>query len=129
VTAVPLASGETFYRLAGAGRMLWAYVAGRAKVCNVCHDIFFIVLFDEAGTVVGLEPITITKYQNVEFDERDVAFLRGRVVGRPLARDIVFDPTVDAVSTATMSSALVFDTLRRLGETWKAMIEAGKAQP
>ena len=129
VTAVPLASGETFYRLAGAGRMLWAYVAGRAKVCNVCHDIFFIVLFDEAGTVVGLEPITITKYQNVEFDERDVAFLRGRVVGRPLARDIVFDPTVDAVSTATMSSALVFDTLRRLGETWRAMIEAGKAQP
>ena len=97
-TPVPLPSGETFYRLAAGGKALWALVAGRAKVCNVCHDIFFIVLFDEGGTVVGLEPITITKYKNVEFDERDVAFLRGRVVGRPLSRDIVFDPTVDAVS-------------------------------
>jgi hypothetical protein len=126
---VPVPSGETFYRLAARENALWALVAGRAKVCNVCHDIFFIVLFDDGGTVVGLEPITITKYKNVEFDERDVAFLRGRVVGRPLSRDIVFDPTVDAVSTATMSSALVFDTLRRLGETWKEMVEAGSTQP
>lgn len=129
VAAVPLGGGEIFYRLAGADRTLWALVAGRAKVCNVCHDIFFVVLFDDGGAVVGLEPITITKYKNVEFDERDVAFLRGRVVGRPLTPDIVFDPTVDAVSQATMSSALVFDTLRRLGESWKAMVEAGRAQP
>jgi hypothetical protein len=129
VTAVPLAGGETFYRLAAAGRTLWAFVAGRSKVCNVCHDIFFIVLFDDGGTVVGLEPITITKYKNVEFDEKDVAFLRGRVIGRALSRDIVFDPTVDAVSTASMSSSLVFDTLRRLGETWRSMVDAGKAQP
>jgi len=28
-----------------------------------------------------------------------------------------------------MSSALVFDTLRRLGESWKALIAAGMAQP
>jgi hypothetical protein len=129
VTAVPLSTGETFYRLAAGGKTLWAFVAGRARVCNVCHDIFFIVVFDDGGKVVGLEPITITKYKNVEFDEEDVAFLRGRVVGRPLSRDIVFDPTVDAVSTATMSSALVFDTLRRLGDTWKTMVEAGKVQP
>jgi hypothetical protein len=129
VTAVPLTSGETFYRLAGAGRMLWAYVAGRAKVCNVCHDIFFIVVFDDGGRIVNLAPITITKYKNVEFDEKDVAFLKSRVVGRLLSREIVFDPAVDAVSTATMSSALVFDTLRRLRETWDGMVKAGLAKP
>jgi hypothetical protein len=104
-------------------------VAGRAKVCNVCHDIFFVVVFDDGGTVVGLTPITITKYKNVELDEKDVAFLRSRVVGRRLSPPVVFDPAVDAVSTATMSSSLVFDTLRRLGDGWAALVSAGKAQP
>ena len=104
-------------------------VAGRAKVCNVCHDIFFIVVFDDGGLVVNLAPIIITKYKNVEFDANDVAFLKSRVVGRLLSREIVFDPTVDAVSTATMSSALVFDTLRRLRETWAGMVKAGLAKP
>lgn len=126
---VKVAAGETFYRLTAAGKSLWALVAGRAKVCNVCHDIFFIVVFDDSGLVVNLAPIVITKYKNVEFDAGDVAFLKGRVVGRLLSREIVFDPTVDAVSTATMSSALVFDTLRRLRETWAGMVRDGVAKP
>jgi peroxiredoxin len=130
-TAAPVkvTEDETFYRLSTPGKSLWAMVAGRAKVCNVCHDIFFIVVFDDGGLVVNLAPIIITKYKNVEFDEKDVAFLKSRVVGRLLSREIVFDPTVDAVSAATMSSALVFDTLRRLRETWAGMVKAGLAKP
>ena len=77
VAPVKVSADETFYRLTAAGKSLWAMVAGRAKVCNVCHDIFFIVVFDDAGLVVNLAPITITKYKNVEFDENDVAFLEG----------------------------------------------------
>jgi len=129
VAPVKVSADETFYRLTAAGKSLWAMVAGRAKVCNVCHDIFFIVLFDDAGLVVNLAPIIITKYKNVEFDANDVAFLKSRVVGRLLSREIVFDPTVDAVSAATMSSALVFDTLRRLRETWAGVVGAGVAKP
>ncbi|MHB8834773.1 MAG: TlpA family protein disulfide reductase [Candidatus Methylomirabilia bacterium] len=125
VAPVKVSADETFYRLTAAGKSLWAMVAGRAKVCNVCHDIFFIVVFDDAGLVVDLAPIVITKYKNVEFDADDVAFLKARVVGRLLSREIVFDPTVDAVSMATMSSALVFDTLRRLRETWAGMVKSG----
>lgn len=129
VAPVKVAADETFYRLTAGGKSLWAMVAGRAKVCNVCHDIFFIVVFDEGGLVVNLAPIVITKYKNVEFDANDVAFLRSRVVGRLLSREIVFDPRVDAVSAATMSSALVFDTLRRLRETWAGMVKSGLANP
>jgi len=129
VAPVKVSADETFYRLTAAGKSLWAMVAGRAKVCNVCHDIFFIVVFDDTGLVVNLAPIIITKYKNVEFDANDVAFLKSRVVGRLLSREIVFDPTVDAVSTATMSSALVFDTLRRLRETWSGMVKSGLVKP
>jgi hypothetical protein len=128
-TEIRLPTGEIFFRVASGEQVLWAVVAGRAKVCNVCHDIFFIVLFDGGGRVVDLAPIMLTKYKNVEFDEQDVAFLKSRVVGRLLSRDIVFDPTVDAVTAATMTSTLVFDTLRRLGETWARMVKAGEAQP
>jgi len=126
---VKVSADESFYRLTSDGKSLWAMVAGRAKVCNVCHDIFFIVVFDDGGLVVNLAPILITKYKNVEFDAKDVAFLKTRVVGRPLSREIIFDPTVDAVTAATMSSALVFDTLRRLRETWAGMVKAGLVKP
>ncbi len=126
---VKITEGETFYRLSAAEKSLWAIVAGRAKVCNVCHDIFFIVVFDEGGLVVNLAPIVITKYKNVEFDAADTAFLKSRVIGRLLSREIVFDPTVDAVSAATMSSALVFDTLRRLRDTWAGMVKSGLVKP
>jgi hypothetical protein len=129
VTAVPVSAEETFYRLAAGDRHLWAMVAGRSKICNVCHDIFFIVVFDDGGRIVGFSPITITKYKNVELDAKDVAFLRSRVVGRFLTQEIPFDPAVDAVSTATMSSELVFDTLRRLRETYQQMVKSGKVTP
>ncbi len=128
-TRVALPEGEVFYRLGAGERTLWALVAGRAKVCNVCHDIFFIVVFDGAGRVVNLEPIAITKYKNVALDEKDLEFLRSRVVGRLLTRDLVFDPSVDAVSQATMSTALIFDTLRRLGEEWSSMVKKGAVKP
>jgi hypothetical protein len=127
VTPVKLGD-ETYYRLAAGGRQLWASVAGRSKVCNVCHDIFFIVVFGDDGKVVNLAPIEITKYKNVPLDAADVAFLKGRVVGRFLTQEIVFDPEVDAVSTATMSSALVFDTLRRLREGYRALQGQGTQQ-
>ena len=84
-------AGGLFYRLAAGDRALWALVAGRAKVCNVCHDVFFIVVFDRRGRRRPLAA-AMTKYKNVEFDARDVAFLKGRVVGRLLSPDIVFDP-------------------------------------
>ncbi len=119
----------SYYRLEAGGRHLWALLAGRAKVCNVCHDIFFIVVFDDGGKIVNLEPITITKYKNEEFDEKDIAFLRSRTVGRLLTKEIVFDPEVDGVTAATMSSALVFDTLRRLRANYAEMVKSGVVEP
>lgn len=123
--------GEPFWRLEGAekGGVLWAKAAGRSKVCNVCHDIFFILIFDDTGRVVRFEPIHITKYKNRDFDEKDVAFLRSRVEGRLIGQEISFDPQVDAVSTATMSSALVFDTVRRLREAFEQIRAMTPAHP
>jgi hypothetical protein len=97
------------------GSTVWAKVAGRAKVCNVCHDIFFILLVDSEGRVVNFTPLTVTKYENELISEEEAAFLRGRVKGRSIREPIVFDAEVDAISQATMSSELIFDAMRRLG--------------
>jgi thiol-disulfide isomerase/thioredoxin len=121
----PASGEEGLYKVTAGGKTLWAKVAGRAKICNVCHDIFFIVLFDNLGKIVGFEPITVTKYNNVAWDANDSETMRKRIVGRSMGEAMIFDPEVDAVSTATMSAQLIFDTLRRLGASYKGMKEKG----
>ncbi len=122
VEPVKLTTDEVVYRLdAAGGRRLWAKVAGRVKICNLCHNIFFIILFDDAGRIVNFTPIDVTKNWNEKWDGKDIAFTRKRLVGRHLTGEAVFDPKVDAVTSATMSSGLIFDTVRRLSETYRLM--------
>jgi len=93
-------------------RWVYAHAASRAPVCEVCHAVHFIYCFDDAGRILSFSPIYVTKYGNQVWDEKDAAFISGRLDGRFL-RELEFDPNVDAVSKATMSSALIFDEIRR----------------
>jgi hypothetical protein len=99
-------------REAGAER-LFAEVVSRPSVCDLCHDVHFIYLFDFRGKVLGLVPLLLTKYDNEPWDEADLGKMRSRVVGRYLYKPFVFDAKVDAVSSATMTSALIFDSLSK----------------
>jgi hypothetical protein len=120
--AVEVKGEKNVYRLEAAdGSGLWAKVAGRAKVCNVCHDIFFILLFDDNGRIVNFTPILVTKYQNELINEREAAFMKERLLGKSVADPPAFDHEVDAITQATMSSELIFDTVRRLQEAFKSM--------
>jgi hypothetical protein len=47
----------------------------------------------------------------VLLDQKDIAKIQSRVTGKDLFHDIPFDPFVDAVSQATMSSYLIFEGL------------------
>ena len=89
----------------------FAKVVSRASFCDVCHDIHFIYVFDEVGTVLRFEPIHLTKTGNWEWDENDVAKMRDRLQGRSLSDPFEFDPEVDAVTSATISSHLIFLSL------------------
>jgi hypothetical protein len=44
---------------------VFAEVTSRPSVCDICHDVHFIYLFDTAGKVTGFEPLQLTKYGNV----------------------------------------------------------------
>ena len=60
---------------------------------------------------MDFEPLHLTKYGNVEWNDAEVAFFTKRVVGKPLVGTWSFDPEVDAVTSATMTSAIIFDSL------------------
>ncbi|HSH70940.1 MAG TPA: hypothetical protein VK997_13535 [Deferrisomatales bacterium] len=91
---------------------LFARIASRDPVCDVCHAVHFLFAFDTTGGVRGFEPIHVTKYGNEVWSAEDAARLEGRLRGRAMSA-LVFDPEVDAVTSATMSSALIFDEVRR----------------
>lgn len=90
---------------------LFAEVASRQSVCDICHDVHFIYLFDTAARIVGFEPLQVTKYGNVLWNEEEAAKMRRRVVGQYLTAPRPFDPKVDAVTSATISSAIIFDSI------------------
>ena len=106
--------GRVYQGLAADGSPsgLFVRIASRDPVCDVCHAVHFLFAFDAAGRVRGFEPIHVTKYGNETWSAADVARLRGRLQDRPMA-ELAFDPEVDAVTSATMSSALIFDEMRR----------------
>ncbi len=91
---------------------LFARIASRDPVCDVCHAVHFLLAFDAEGRVRGFEPIHVTKFGNEVWSSHDTARMEARLMGRPMER-LAFDPDVDAVTSATMSSALIFDEARR----------------
>jgi hypothetical protein len=107
----------------GARLRLFAEAVSRPPVCIDCHDVHFIYAFDPAGRVIGFEPIQLTKYGNEPWDPDDVSKMRSRIIGRTLSESITFQPDVDAVSSATITSGIIFNSLssgRRLLDELKA---------
>ena len=104
-------------RITSAGKdvILYSKVVSRKPVCDVCHGIHFIVTFNSDGAIADFAPIHLTKYGNVEWHENDVGFMRRKLLDRSLKKGYIFKPEADAVSMATMTSALIFNSINRLG--------------
>ena len=110
-----LENGEAIYlgfvNAPGEEAPLLARVVSKYSICDVCHDIHYFFIFDQSGHLVSFKPIHITKYGNVVLDQNDIAKIQSRVTGKDLFQNIPFDPFIDAVSQATMSSYLIFEGL------------------
>lgn len=109
---------------AGVSRRLFAEVISRPPTCGECHDIHFIYVFESSGEVLRFVPLQLTKWGNKSWNDADIAKMRSRILGKSLTKPFVFDPQVDAVSSATITSSIIFDSLSQgnklLGEL-KAM--------
>jgi thiol-disulfide isomerase/thioredoxin len=92
---------------------LFARVVGRPPVCDICHDIHFVYIFDQGGEVTNFVPIHLTKYGNRPWDDHDIEQMKSRIVGRSLLKPLEFDRDLDAVSRATITSVVIFDGINK----------------
>jgi hypothetical protein len=117
IRKIPLKDSRVVYStmVSAKGKMkrLFAEAVSRAVPCDVCHDVHFIYVFDESGMIVNFTPLQLTKYGNKPLDSKEVEKLRSRIVGRNVDDAFAFDPDVDAVTSATITSSVVFDSLSR----------------
>ena len=100
-------------RLATGDKQLFAKVVSRPPVCDICHDIHFIYVFDGDGMIVNFIPIHLTKYGNRKWSEEDIQTMKDRLIGRSILTPFHFDRDVDAVSRATITSVVIFYSLER----------------
>jgi hypothetical protein len=90
---------------------LFGRTVSKYSICDVCHDIHYYYILDQNGHIVAFNPIHITKYGNVSWEQKDSKKMKSRFIGKDAFKNFPFDPAIDAVSQATMSSQLVFDGL------------------
>ena len=100
-------------------------VISKLPVCDVCHAVHFILTLNSKGQVVDFDSIYVTKYWNKEWNDKEVDQMRRKLLGLSALEERDFDPRVDAISTATMSSSLIFDSLRKTGPIVEMLKEKG----
>jgi peroxiredoxin len=122
---IKLADDETVYMGTTKKGKLFAKLVSREAICDVCENTHFIFVFDKEGKVMNLVPVSLTKYGNKNWDEKDIKTMKGRVIGKYLYNPFDFDSRVDAVSTATMTSVLIFNSLERANTIYKELKEKG----
>ena len=100
---------------------LFSKLTSRRAVCDICHDTFFIYTFDPEGKVIDIVPIQLTKFGNLNWTEQDIRKLRDRVLGKSIFDSFTFNPGVDSVSGATITAALIFDSLDKAKEIYEKL--------
>lgn len=106
-----LASQREVYTARIGKQRIFAEVLARSAICDVCHNVHFYYLFDTTGKIIAFEPLHLTRYGNVEWSDEEVAQMRRRLVGGYLSVPWNFDPQVDAITRATMTSAIIFNSI------------------
>jgi hypothetical protein len=109
----------------GKEKKLFATVVSWPPVCDICHDIHFIYVFDESGKITNFVPIHLTKYGNKPWSEKDIEAMKNRVVGRSILKPFEFNRDVDAVTRATITSVVIFQRLSKGKEIYAALMKQG----
>lgn len=126
---VVLKDGDTIFvgKVDQGGRQenLFSKLVSRRAVCDICHDTFFIYTFDSTGKVIDIVPVQLTKIDNLHWTEEDISKLKSRTVGKSILKPFPFDVKVDSVSGATITAALIFDSLDKAKEIFEKLKKEG----
>jgi hypothetical protein len=109
----------------GKERRLFAKVVSWPPVCDICHDIHFVYLFDQEAKITGFIPLHLTKFGNRVWDEKDIEAMKNRLIGRSILQPFEFNRDVDAVTRATITSIVIFQRLDKGKETYTLLMKQG----
>ncbi|MBN2107242.1 MAG: TlpA family protein disulfide reductase [Deltaproteobacteria bacterium] len=93
------------------GIFLFARLESRPSLCDVCHDSHFFYVLDQDGVIRDFFFLQLTKLGNIPWTDEDVTKIKNQIIGKNIFGDFPFDPKADAVTTATMSSSLLYESL------------------
>jgi thiol-disulfide isomerase/thioredoxin len=102
----------------GFASTLYAQVVSRPPTCDVCHGVHFILVFDSDGQLLYFEPLHLTKFGNVKWSKYDADSMRRRIIGLDVRFPFSYDPTVDSVTMATMTSSIILNSVQRLQDVF-----------
>ena len=107
----------------GSGVFIFARLESGITMCDVCHDSHFVYLFDQEGMVIDFIPLELTKYGNIPWTDEDNTKMKKNLVGHNIFEPFVFNPAVDAVTMATMSSSMIFEAMNRARQHFQDFYE------
>jgi len=129
VAKVTLPDGEGIYvgeiQTGKQKSYLFARLISRAPTCDICHATHFIFTFNEKGMIINFLPLQVTKLDNLPWDEKEVDRMKQRLVGRSILQPVDFDSQVDAVSSATMTAALIVDSVNKAKNLYEGLKSKG----
>jgi len=104
---------------------LFAKLVSRAPTCDICHATHFFFTFNEKGMIVNFLPLQVTKVDNLAWDAKEVEQMKQRLVGRSILQPVDFDSNVDAISSATMTAALIVDSINKATALYEGLKNKG----
>jgi peroxiredoxin len=129
VAKVPLPDGEEIYvgeiQTGRQKSYLFAKLASRAPICDVCHATHFFFTFDEKGMIINFLPLQVTKVDNLPWEAKEVEQMKRRLVGRSILHPVDFDSQVDAISSATLTAALIVDSTNNATALYEGLKSKG----
>ncbi len=93
------------------GVFYFARLESKPSLCDICHDSHFFYVLDQDGIIRDFYPLQLTKLGNVPWSDADTDKIRKNIMGKSIFDFFPFNPKVDAVTSATMSSSLVFEAI------------------
>jgi len=101
----------------------------RTAVCDVCHDVHFWFIFDMKGKVRFFNPLYATKYGNREWDSYDIRKMKNYVLQQSLLGKKSGEGEIVVITSATMTSGLIVDAIKRSASLFNQLKEKGLIKP
>jgi hypothetical protein len=106
------------------GVPLFVRFVARRVPCGDCHDVFFLYTFDGVQFIKFI-PVLVSKRYNKKWDLQDIEKVESRFAGNSIKERVSFNPFVDTITSATMSSKIVFHSMNETKKVYGKLTEMG----